>query len=169
MKTLMNTARAGSAITELNSMLGSLVLQLAACLIVGMILPVALWFWPNSDESMLYSPTGSWSMIAAFWAGVAAVLSIPRMSAFPGASVVRSILPAFASAFGIAMLALLILRLPYSSVILGLAFAGSVAVRFLIEVAAQRAPMLTYHIVLGGNVDRVLPVMVGRVIEIQAP
>lgn len=150
-----------------NKVNGWLSTQLAACIGIGICAPALLWAWPNPYQYLIHSGTGRWSIITAAWATAAAVLIIRRMTVFPGASVARSILPAFVSTFGIAIVALLVLRLPYSSSILGLAFAGSLAVRFLIDAATQRAPLLSYYVVPGGNVDLVLPLLAGRFIKMR--
>lgn len=143
-----------AAETEI-SILNATRVQLALCLLLGVFLPFAIYFYPYALDG-LGVISARISLIVAVVSTVGGVIILRKMSAFPGASTAGYIVPAFASAYGLAILLVLFARLPHSNAILALCFASTLVVRFLIGAMVRRGPTRTYYIVPGGRVDRII-------------
>lgn len=123
-----------------------LVLWLAAVVIPASLLGV---------ETFVSVRTG-WidgAVAATSFALFGGLILLRRVSAFPGTTVFGYVLPSFASAYGIALAALLALRVDYSRLFLSISFVMAVTGAFLIRFHLAKATALRFLYVPAGNMD----------------
>lgn len=132
----------------------SLRVQLVLCLLVGVALPVFLYF--RDDLSALADNRAAWnSTLCATLATMAGVIAIRKLAEFPGTIGASYIFPAFAASYGVAMAAILLVRAPYSGTLLSISFAFNLIVRFAIGAMEKRGNRGVYFLVPGGDIDRI--------------
>jgi exopolysaccharide biosynthesis polyprenyl glycosylphosphotransferase len=113
-------------------------------LIYDLVQPTAIF---NKEETRL-------SLVLAVTAAVVSVFTLRRMGRYPGISYSATILPTFASTFGMVLALLLILREPYSNTILLIGFLGATAANFILSALVQRRQRLLHYMVPGGKTSR---------------
>lgn len=132
----------------------SLRVQFLICLFAGVILPVLIYFL--NDLSALSDNIPAWnSALAATFAIMAGVVGVRKLADFPGTIGASYVFPAFAASYGVAMFAILLIRAPYSGVLLSISFALSLTARFAITAMEKRGGQGVYFLVPGGNIDRI--------------
>ncbi|APG62880.1 hypothetical protein LPB140_08860 [Sphingorhabdus lutea] len=126
--------------------------QLILCLIIGVIVPttIILLMIPKVGFS---SDTSLYSFWMSFFSTAFSIAALRKMRGFPGTSDAAFILPTFATLYGIGVIILLALRLPYSNMIISLAFASSVTTRFAIDAIIRRSPKVHYYLIPGGRIE----------------
>ncbi len=127
-------------------------LQTLITLLVGIAVPLAI-YWLAYPSSMKESYIARLTIALSATATIVAVVASTRMIRYPGVSHAGTILPAFGSAYGIALAVLLILREPYSNAILFLCFVGSVGVQFAIAARLRQTADPIHYLVPGGQVS----------------
>jgi len=128
----------------------SLRFHLLFALAVGVFLPVQLALLYSGDRLFQTGPALNSTVVAVFSA-VLGLLILRRLSFYPTASIVKFILPAVATLYGIGMLVLLGLRLPHSNFVLVLSFMATLASLYALATLKLRGYDLTYYVVPGGK------------------
>lgn len=132
----------------------SLRVQLLLCLLVGVVLPIFLYF--QNNLSALADNRAAWnSALAAALATIAGVIAIRKLAEFPGTIGASYIFPSFAASYGVAMAVILLVRAPYSGTLLSISFAFNLIVRFAIGAMEKRGNRGVYFLVPGGDIDRI--------------
>lgn len=137
-----------------SALFSSFRVQLLLCLSIGVILPAVLYV-PGDLFAAAQNQAAKNTSIAAAIATFVGVLVVRKMGEFPGTITASYIFPAFAGAFSLVMLAILLLRLPYSGVLLSLSFFLALVVRFSIDAIERRTDRNFYYLVPGGEIDRI--------------
>lgn len=131
----------------------SLRVQLVICLGIGVLLPLVIFFRGDiaaASRSLLLQNT---VLLAALAISISVVL-IRKFSEFPGTVGARYIFPSFAATYSCATVLILLLRAPYSGALLFLTFVASLVTRFLMNAVERRGDNILYHLVPGGNIER---------------
>lgn len=126
--------------------------QLAALIVLGVILPILVRHGVPS-EAMLRSASFANSAYACLTAAFLALIVMRRVSAFPGATSFSLILPSYAVAFGIVSIFLLAIRTEYSASLLFLSFVASAATGFGIVHATRNSATLPFFLVPSGSIE----------------
>lgn len=123
--------------------------QLLLTLALGIVLPLSIYFLffpPIKEDIDTILRTSALAALAV----TSAVVLLTQMIKYPGVSHAGTILPAFGSAFAVVLVALLIMREPYSNTVLILSFTLSVTVQFGIDALLKREGAI-YYLVPGGR------------------
>ena len=127
-------------------------MQILITLFCGVVLPISFYALINpTGMSATYTVrmTITLSAIATF----GAVVLLTRMIRYPGVSHAGTILPVFGSTYGIVIASLLVMRELYSTGILFLCFACSVAIQYAIAARLSQTANPVHHLVPGGEVS----------------
>ncbi|WP_432770531.1 MAG: sugar transferase [Sphingopyxis sp.] len=132
----------------------SLRVQLLLGLLVGVALPVSVYF--SGSVAILTSNAAAMnSALIAVTATFAAVLAVRKLSEFPGTIGASYIFPAFTASYAAGVAIILLARAPYSGALLSLTFACSLVTRFAIGAMERRRDEGRYYLVPGGKIDRI--------------
>ena len=135
-------------------------MQLVTTLLFGVALPALLFSllrFGNVQE-ILCLPSSINTIAGATLAAAGGVFILRKFASFPGISEFSYVLPTFVGTFGLVAAVILLLRIPYSVSFLTLIFAGTLTVSFVLTALLRRKRQRHYHIVSGGEVDRLLDI-----------
>lgn len=148
--------------------LGSLRVQMLLCLLCGVALPILLYV--GGDIPFLRaSPAALNSSLVAMVCTMIAVVGVRKFGEFPGTIEASYVFPALAASYGVAMVAILLMRAPYSGALLTLTFTASLVVRFAIGALHRRRENAPYYLVPGGSIDRIRGDLGLPSVTLQAP
>lgn len=150
-KTVDHSVRSGR---KLSGVLGSLRVQLFLCILIGLAVP-ALIYTGGELSILAVNVSARNSLLAATIATIAGLVAVQRLGEFPGSIGASYIFPAMAGAYSIAVVVILLSRAPYSGVLLSVAIASSLTVRFAIGALERRSDESFYYLVPGGHIDRI--------------
>lgn len=146
----------------------SLRVQFLICLFAGVIVPVLVYF--RNDLSAVTEDPAAWnSALAASFAIFAGVVGVRKLADFPGTIAASYVFPAFAASYGVAMFTILLIRAPYSGVLLSISLALSLIVRFAISAMERKGGRGVYCLVPGGNISRITRDMETASIMLEEP
>jgi len=154
MKIVKEKSHSGWAARSWFLFFGSLRVQLSLCLIIGVFLPVAFYFF-RDPSSLAINASAKSSLIAATLATTSGVIVVRKFGQFPGTITASYIVPAFTASYSIAVAAILLARAPYSGSLLTVTFALTLMVRFAIGAMERRRDDMLYCLVPGGKIDRI--------------
>ena len=129
-------------------------MQLIVTLVFGLVIPIIAYglVFPSAVR---INSVAQFTIAFSSTATIVAVILLTRMIRYPGVSHAGTIFPAFGSAYGIVLAALLLLREPYSNALLILCFSGSVAVQFAIAALSKQSTNPTHYVVPGGRASAI--------------
>jgi len=96
-------------------------MQLIVTVLFGLVIPI-IAYGLVSPSAVRINSVAQFTIAFSASATIAAVILLTRMIRYPGVSHAGTIFPAFGSAYGIVLAALLLLREPYSNALLILCF-----------------------------------------------
>jgi lipopolysaccharide/colanic/teichoic acid biosynthesis glycosyltransferase len=123
--------------------------ELLLYLVLGILLPPALWF--ARAPQLLLQPTATNTMIAISLAAVSSWLVLFRLRRYANSRRLSYVLPVNVFTFGMAAAVVGALRLPYSVIMFMLAFASTTMLSFLVT-ALLRLSLPVQLVVPGGKV-----------------
>ncbi|WP_394729488.1 exopolysaccharide biosynthesis polyprenyl glycosylphosphotransferase [Altererythrobacter sp. GH1-8] len=128
------------------SLFHSLRMQASFALLFAVALPLGLLMLFNGSEVWKALTTQTSLAIASLAAGITLV-GLRRVSGYFGAVVSRWILPIYGTAFAILVAGLVFLRIPYSSVLLGISFLSSLISFYVLSALMIRGRQATCYLV----------------------
>lgn len=139
---------------SLSAVVGSLRLQLLLCLVFGLLAPALIY--SRGDLTFLTTnPAVQNSIAAGTVAIIVGLVAIRKFGEFPGTISASYVVPSFAATYGVVIAAFLLMRAPYSGVLLSASFMLSLAIRFAVSALDRRPDATTYYLVPGGQIDRI--------------
>jgi lipopolysaccharide/colanic/teichoic acid biosynthesis glycosyltransferase len=131
--------------------LNNAAVQLLLYLLVGAVLPPILWL--SHAPRLLFLPTTTNTLAAVAFAGVSSWFVLYRLRRYAKSRRLSYVLPVNLFTFGVAAMAVGVLRLPYSILIFALGFASTTLLSFLVT-ALSRMTVEAQLMVPGGKVDQ---------------
>lgn len=128
-------------------------LQALVCLTFGTLLPPVLYLL-GDVAALVRNEAAINSMLASVVATSGGLVLARKVNGYPGTKHLGSVVPGFASSFGLVSLIILSTRVDYSGAILILNFATSLIVYMLFMVIASRSNPVTFFSVPGGRIRR---------------
>src|SRR5690606_13578399 len=123
------------------------------CLVLGTLLPPIVYFLGDL-EALLRSEPAINSMLASLVAASGGSVMTRKVNGYPGVEQLGSVVPGFATSFGLVSLLILSTRVNYSVGILLVNFVASLTVYMLFMVLASRSSPITFYSVPGSNIGR---------------
>lgn len=130
-------------------------MQMAVTLVFGVTVPL-IAYGLVVPSALTEKYTAQLTITLSIAATITAVLVLTRMIRYPGVSHAGTIMPTMASAYGIVVAALLILREPYSNSILLICFTGSATVQYIVAAHLRQIEKPLHYIVPGGHADAIM-------------
>ncbi|QXF11822.1 MULTISPECIES: exopolysaccharide biosynthesis polyprenyl glycosylphosphotransferase [Sphingopyxis] len=133
---------------------GSLRLQLFLCCVFGVFVPVMTYI--GGDLSIISSngPIAI-SVVTATITTIVGVVATRKFGSFPGSFSISYVFPALASSYAIALAIILLMRAPYSGMLLSVTFVCVLTTRFAIGAVEPRRDTNRYYLVPGGDIERI--------------
>lgn len=131
----------------------SLRLQACVCLFFGSLLPPVFYFFGDL-RALIRDESAVNSIVASLIAASGGLIMARKVNGYPGTKQLGSVIPGFASSFGLVSLAILATRVNYSASILLLNFVMTLSVYMLFLIIASRSTPITFYAVPGGSVGR---------------
>ncbi len=131
--------------------------QAAFSLVVAVLIP-AMIRYPDLELRQFGIPAVLNSIVGAACAVLLGLLLLRRVTAFPGTRAFGYILPSYASAYGIVVLAMFGLRLEYSRFYLGASFAAALLGAYLFSLWLNRRVRRRFYVVPAGRTDFILDI-----------
>jgi lipopolysaccharide/colanic/teichoic acid biosynthesis glycosyltransferase len=129
-----------------------LYVQVGLLVVISVLVPACL-FWLVLEQAPLTSVQVTNSIVGSTLAVALANYLLHRVTAFPGVSTYRYILPCGAIAFGLVVTTIIIGRFPYSSVFLTVSFLLSVLAATGLRYLLDRMRTLRFYVVPYGRMD----------------
>lgn len=155
----------------------SLRFELAAVLLVGVIMPVVVLAmaeagWPGGKSAVLLwvsQPAVVNSIIGVMICACASLAILRRLRFFPGVAVAGSIFPVVTMAFAALVAVIAFLRIEYSGRLIFACFGSILLVRFALTAVRSRDKGLIYYLAPGGHVNLISELRSAPVMRLQSP
>lgn len=146
----------------------SVLLQIILAISLGVIMPPTLYFGTYSFN-IFGVPEIFNSGFGSIFAILTAQFIAPRLTEFPGSNRLGYTLPIFMFSYAIVIAAIVILRIPYSVIFLGISFGTTIVVEIMFAVMRHRSSKSHVYIVPGGRVEQLLSISNINAVVMQAP
>lgn len=127
---------------------GTFQLLVMALTVTAIPILVSLWLY-RSEAFISGAPTNS--LIASILAAGFSLWTFRQVISFPGESRFAYILPIYSASFGTAVVILLLARIPYSGLVMTLAFASALACAFILTQLSEARLRQRFYIVPAGD------------------
>lgn len=152
--------------------------EAAVLVVFGMVLPLLLIDTISKGIGATELGIGSFnprsapvinSVVGAATCILTSVFVLRRFARYPGAPLARAILPVMASAYGLLLAVLLMVRLPYSSQVLMTCFAFGTLARYGMEAVHERVRKRVFYLVPGGEVGMATDLKRTTTVSLECP
>ncbi len=148
----MLMAAPGELIQDERSLYRSFSLQVAACLVIGSVLPPFLYF--GGAVNIFQAGSLGNTVFATMLATIVGIFLARRVNIYPGVKQFGSVIPAFVMSFGVVAMGILFMRLDYSIALFGGNFAAALCSYLVVTILASRSDQNIFYTVPGGRISR---------------